>query len=179
MPQKGAGLYRYKVLPKRKCFTRQATFYFAIHVKIFCWCHCFCRPEVQRITKSPKAASSAEDTVTGQGKMQVTAPNLASSVDSASESSWEPTAFPLADFRKQGKFKLNIFYEGCDLYSQTGPAMALQCSWGVSCRTSCKLSPTLGPQTHQSWELLPDLQYFHSRPEIIITNILFLQLHRS
>lgn len=67
---------------------------------------------MQRITKSPKAASSAEDTVTGQGKMQVTAPNLASSVASASESSWEPTAFPLADFRKQGNSSYTFFMKG-------------------------------------------------------------------
>lgn len=69
-PQKGAGLYRYNVLPKRKCFTKWATFSFVIHVKIFYWCHCFCRPEVQRIIKSHKAAARTEDTKAGQGKAQ-------------------------------------------------------------------------------------------------------------
>lgn len=179
VPQKRVGLYRNNVLQKRKCFTKQATFYFVVHVKIFCWCPCFCRPKVQRTIKSPKAAASTEDTVSEQGKAQVDAPCLASSVAWASDSSWEPTAFPSADFREQGRLKFHVFAEGCELYSQTEPALALHSSWGASCRTSCRLRPTLGPQTNQSWQLLPDLQYFHSRAGIIIINIIFLQPHKS
>lgn len=168
VPQKGAGLYRY--IKNRKWLTKQATFCFVIHVKIFCWCHCFCRPEVQRTLWQGRENHSECSLSGGQHGLSL----------------WKQLGadcIPFSRFQRAGETQVTHLWWRVWSVQWVWACPGLQCCPGPTPQLRFLLQNQLQTQPH-TWpsdqpKLLPDGQYFHSRDKIIITTILFLQPHKS
>lgn len=140
-------------------------FYFAIRIKTSCYYHCFCRPNLQRIIKSPMAEASTEDSATEQGKTQLDAPCPASSMAHSLWKQLVPDCIRFSRFQRTGDLKNQV----CSYTSLTkdgnyvvkpSPCSAAMLPWPCAsaqvppAEASCKLSHTLGPQTTKSRQVL-------------------------
>lgn len=159
-PQKGAGLCTYNVLPQRKCFTNQTTFYFAIHVRTSAatvFAGQICRGSPNHLRQVP-----AQRTLS-QSRARCTGTPLAwrAARPAASASRQYLPAFALADVRGQGNLK-NQLHSYTSLIKDVNYTVKPSPCWAATpprpcapaqvppAETSCKLShqpkPT-GPVT--------------------------------
>lgn len=115
-----------------------------MRIKTFCCCDCFCKPNLQRIIKPPKAHASMEESATEQGKTQLDTPFLVSSTAHSLQRQLPPACIHFSRFNRTGRSQksspqLHSFSQGCELHGQTEPmlrcnvVLALCSGFGATC----------------------------------------------